>query len=100
MMMAFDQTPTPSLGAATVEALRAALARYAGDGEHSGVLREALRRAAAEAREKGITPERLLILLKDLWHAQGEPRGAIKAEEQRHRLQQLITWCIREYYAE
>src|SRR3954454_18761217 len=68
-MMAFDRTPSvPTLDPATVDALRAALARSVKQGNHADELRLLLCKAADEARTKGITAERLLILLKDIWY--------------------------------
>lgn len=97
--MAHDRSaPPPSLDPATLVALREALGRYAREGDHGDLLRDALCTAADEARAKGIRAEQLLVALKEIWHALPEVRGAQGSVEQRKLLQQVISRCIREYY--
>jgi Asp-tRNA(Asn)/Glu-tRNA(Gln) amidotransferase A subunit family amidase len=101
MMMAFDSTPPPArLDDETVAGLRVALARYIGDGDDSRELREALRRAAEEARAKGMRAEQLLIALKDVWHSLPALARLSRRDEQQRLLQRLITHCLDQYYAE
>jgi hypothetical protein len=99
-MMAFDRTPSlPGLEPATVEALRSTLARSVVQGNHTEELRELLCTAAAEAREKGILAERLLIILKDIWYSLPDVTSARSTGAETALLQELISRCIQEYYA-
>jgi hypothetical protein len=99
-MMAFDRTPSlPTLDPATLDALRATLARSANHGNHADDLRTVLCAAADEARAKGIPAERLLIILKDLWYALPEVANAPSADVANTLLQELISRCIQEYYS-
>lgn len=101
MMAHTSDSPPPALDAETVTAVRAVLARYVREGDHSAELRDLLMRIAAEARAKGIMAERLLVLLKEIWGSLPEVRHAERpaAGEQNALLQQLITRCIQQYYA-
>ena len=54
---------------------------------------------AAEAREKTILPEHLLIALKDVWNALPEVRAMTDAAHQIRLLQRVVTMCIKEYYS-
>ena len=99
-MMAFDRSPSPpTLEPHTVEKLRAVLASSLTDGSHSDDLKQLLCVAAAEAREKGILAERLLILLKDIWYSLPDVAGARSSASEHKLLQELISHCIHEYYA-
>src|SRR5581483_11918789 len=99
-MMAFDRTPSlPTLDPATIDALRATLARSVNDGNHADDLRDLLCKTAEEARTKGIPAERLLVILKDLWYALPEVANAPSADVANALLQELISRCIQEYYS-
>ncbi len=99
-MMAFDRTPAPlDLDPQTVAALRVALQKSADRGSHGDELREALCRAADEARQKGIHAERLLVLLKDIWYALPPIAGASSHDTSHVLLQELVSRCIHEYYS-
>jgi hypothetical protein len=99
-MMAFDRTPSPqNLDPDTVEAIRAVLAISVAQGNHSDRLRDLLCTAAAEAREKGIQAERLLVILKDVWYSLPEVAKAKSSTAENALLQELISRCIQEYYA-
>ena len=101
MMMAFDSSPTPPsrLDDATVTAVRDALRDYLVDDSHPHALRGALQRMSAEARQKGVRAEQLLVLLKDAWSTIPEVRAMTDARAQSHRLQHVVTMCIKEYYS-
>ena len=77
------------------------LARYVRDEGADAELRDLLARVAAEARAKAILPERLLIVLKEVWTSLPEVRQAEHTRLGVHNalLERLITRCIREYYA-
>jgi hypothetical protein len=98
MMMAHDSSPdTPELSEASVTALRSALIEYVSSNDASALDR-ALRLIAAEAREKQMHAERLLVALKDVWFSLPEHRESIDIEQQMRLLQRAVTVCIRAYY--
>jgi hypothetical protein len=101
MMMAFDSSPTPPsrLDDATVAAVRQALRHYLANDSEADGLREALQRMSAEAHGKGVRAEQLLVLLKDAWSTIPEVRAMTDARAQSHRLQHVVTMCIKEYYS-
>ena len=99
-MMAHDTGPNlpNAIGEEHLVALRRAIARYSGGGDPAE-LRETLKALAREARDKSVAPEQLLLLLKSIWYELPAVRSA-QAEADRTRvLQQLVTMCIKEYYA-
>lgn len=99
-MMAFEKTPgSPHLEAKTIEALRTALARSITQGDHEADLRDLLCRTAAEAREKGIRAEQLLVALKDIWFSLPELTNKTATDVDNALLQDLVSRCIQEYYA-
>jgi len=99
-MMAFDPTPnTPALDSATVNALRVALARSVAVGDHGEEVQALLRRAATEARMKGVQAEHLLVALKDIWYSLPGLSTYPGNDVQTRLLQQLIARCIQDYYA-
>lgn len=98
--MAFDRTPgSHSLDIATVRELREALTRSLESGSHGDELKAVLARCAAEAREKGLLAEQLLLVLKDVWYSLPQVSKQTGNEVQTRLLQQLIARCIQEYYA-
>ena len=100
MMMAYHSgPPSRELSEDTVDRLRAALAQFVIDGGETGELRDALCRMAREARTKEILPERVLVMLKDVWHALPDVRNAADPREKSRLLQRLVTLCIKEYYS-
>jgi hypothetical protein len=99
-MMGFEKTPgSPRLEAKTIDALRAVFARSIAAGNHDDTLRDLLCQAAAEAREKGIHAEHLLIALKDIWFSLPELMAKTPTDVDNALLQELISRCIQEYYA-
>ena len=98
-MMAFDRTPNePALDPSTVAELRAVLSRSVMAGNHGDDLKGLLRRAAGEARSKGLQAEQLLVALKDIWYSLPDLSTQPGNEMQTRLLQQLIARCIQEYY--
>jgi len=97
-MMAFERTPSPPLDPATVNELRLALTKSLEQGDHGDGLKTLLARAAAEAREKGMQAEQLLVALKDVWYSLPHLAANPGDERQTRLLQQLIARCIQEYY--
>ena len=99
-MMAHDRTPAPQLEASTTDALRAILGQAVRKGNHTDELRDTLCTVAAEARQKGIQAEQLLVILKDLWYSLPELSRASNPGAHTALLRELISRCIQEYYAE
>jgi hypothetical protein len=98
--MSLDPTPTsPSLDASTVDAMRAMLGRSAANGSHDPQLQDLLCATAAEARNRGIRAEQLLIMMKDIWYALPDVAARTSSDVDNALLEDLISRCIREYYA-
>ena len=98
--MAFDRTPnSAALDPVIVTELRAALSRSLKAGNHGDELKGLLTRAAADARQKGIQAEQLLLVLKDVWYSLPQLATLSGDDVQTRLLQQLISRCIQEYYA-
>ena len=101
MMMAHDPGPAPAiLRTQTIEAVRAAIIQYISTPSQSEELRDALHRMAAEARQKTVLPEQLLVVLKDVWYGLPGVQEMSDTTEQVRLLQRVVTMCIREYYAD
>lgn len=99
-MMAFDRSSSSAaLDPGTVTELRACFARSAQSGDHGEELKSLLARAAADARQKGIQAEHLLVALKDIWYSLPHLSAQPGNDVQTRLLQQLIARCIQEYYA-
>jgi hypothetical protein len=100
-MMAFDRTPpsTGALDSSTILELRAALSNSLHAGDHGTELKDLLKRAATDARKRGVMAEQLLLALKDVWYSLPELSTKPGSEVQTRLLQQLIARCIQDYYA-
>ena len=99
-MMAFDRTPnSAALDPVIVTELRAVLSRSLKAGNHGDELKGLLSRAAADARQKKIQAEQLLLVLKDVWYSLPQLAALAGEDVQTRLLQQLISRCIQEYYA-
>ena len=98
--MAFDSSHTPPsrLEDATVNAVRDSLRRYLADSSDPVALQRALLRLSAEAHDKNLHAEQLLVQLKDIWYALPEVRTMTDTTEQVRLLQRAVTMCIKEYY--
>lgn len=101
MMMAADSSHTPPsrLDDDTVAAMRDALRGYLASPSDPRPLQAALVRVSAEARERGMLPEQVLVALKDVWGALPEVRAMTDATSQIRLLQRVVTMCIKEYYS-
>ena len=101
MMMAHDSGPgSNDLTEETIEAVRSALVQYAGNTTPVESLGSALRIMAAEARNNSMQPERLLIVLKDIWYSLPAVQNMSEPRDQVRLLQSVVTMCIKEYYAD
>jgi hypothetical protein len=63
-------------------------------------LHSLLTRVGREAREKSIRPEELLITFKRLWNSLEESMRPHTADQYERIRQDLVTACIKAYYAE
>jgi hypothetical protein len=101
-MMAPDspnQSHPRVLSAPTTAALREAVTRHlerSSDGDES--LSRAVAMVVAEARERKMRPEELILAFKNLYDAFPEPKSAVARAEQAHLRERLVTACIRVYY--
>lgn len=99
MMMAHDSSPDPrSLDEDTIDAVRGALAQYVADPSRGDRLGVALRAMAAQARERSMLPEQLLVVLKDIWYGLPSVREMKEPTDVVRLLQRAVTMCIKEYY--
>lgn len=101
-MMAHDSSSSPPpriLSDETTAALRTAvlghLRKGPGDGEALG---DAVARVVAEARERDMRAEELILAFKALYDALPEPGSAAARAEQMHLRERLVTACINAYY--
>jgi len=101
MMMAHDSsfTPPSRLDDDTVATVRAALRAYLSTPADGTALQGALTRMSAEARDRAMLPEHLLVVLKDVWGTLPEVRTMTDTGEQVRLLQRVVTMCIKEYYS-
>jgi hypothetical protein len=99
-MMAFDRMPSPQLDTDTIVALQSVMQRAVRKGDHEQELQSVLARAASEARDKNIHAEQLLVIMKGLWYSLPDLRSAEDSDRHTELLQQLISRCISQYYAE
>jgi DNA primase len=59
-----------------------------------------LKKVGAEARQKNVRPEQLLVIFKQLWNSLAESLRPQNPEQQERVRQTLVTLCIQAYYAE
>ena len=99
-MMAQDSSSQrPDLSASAIAGLEKALAGFLTNPSDSKRVESALRVVTAEARQKQIHAEQLLVVLKDVWFALPPIRETPSGEPQNALPQRVITQCIREYYS-
>lgn len=101
-MMAPDSPYQPQprhLSAETTAALRAAVVAHlerGADGDES--LGRAVSIVVAEARERQMRAEELILAFKNLYDTLPEPKSAVARAEQMHLRERLVSACIRVYY--
>jgi hypothetical protein len=59
-----------------------------------------LRKVGREAQERGVRPEQLIIIFKQLWNSLAESLRPQNADQYERTRQLLVTRCIEAYYAE
>lgn len=100
-MMVHESTSNrPELSASALQSLASAMQEYATTGMTPSTLEPALVQLAAEAREKKIRAEHLLISLKDVWFALPAVEHARTPEEQNAILQRIVSLSVRAYYSQ
>ena len=95
-----SSTPEPrALSAAVRDLLGDAIASvYREDGAADGKLRDALKRASAEARERGLRPEELIVSIKTLLDdLPSDVRGLTTGDQLQIR-DRIVSACIRAYF--
>lgn len=101
MAVLIARTPVTSLSESLIKELHSALAEQLRKPDQtSPELHSLLTRVAREAREKGIRPEQLLVIFKDIWNSLAESVRPRIADEFERMRQELVTACIKAYYAE
>lgn len=101
--MEFDSGPMPpnELAQEAVDAVRCALEAYARHpAEAAAELRTALHELAREARLVAMPPEELLLILKRTWTSLPEVVSTPDPLAQTRVLQDIVTMCIKEYFAD
>lgn len=97
-MDADTSPPPPQLADETLRAVDRALASYLANSTRPAELDGALTKLALEARSKAILPERLIVILKDLWFARPEVDALPSGADQARLLERVVTMCIKRYY--
>ena len=86
-----------SLSEPTLEQLRRAIQeRRQSPAIGDTALQEALQAVAAEARERSLRPEELIVALKQLMDDPRPPRPG--SGDERHLREWIVTTCIRAYF--
>ena len=96
----FPVDPGTSLPAHTLDAVRDALRRQLAAPAPEAGLRPALRELSREARERGILPEHVIVLLKDVWHSVPQQASTLSPAERAQILERAVTLCIEAYFDE
>lgn len=91
-------TPGPAPSRATLDHLHRALLSFARREEADGALRAALGRLSAEARERGVPPEAVLVHLKQEWNSLPLADSHSGPNDRAAALQRVVTMCIKEYF--
>ena len=95
------QCPVSPLSDSTIQELRAALTDQLKQATGlSPELTRLLRKVGAEARQKKVRPEELIVTFKQMWNSVAESVPLQNAEERERMRQTLVTLCIQAYYAE
>jgi hypothetical protein len=95
------QSSLRSLSEATLSRLRSALAEQLklANGPTPELI-SLLKHVGAEAREKNIRPEQLIVAFKSMLNSLDESHGPREIEKHERVRQTLVTLCIQAYYAE
>ena len=88
------ELPSPA-----VVAVRTAVSEVMACPAEERVLRAAVCALAREAREHAVAPERLLVCFKSLWAEETAAHPMPDRRAQGALFDQMVTLCIREYFA-
>jgi hypothetical protein len=103
-MMANESRDRPerrALSDESVTALRAAVLQHSREpGASQAELKRALERVAAEARQRQMLPEELIIAFKAVWESLPEVQGTGSGADELRLRERLITMVIKAYYEE
>lgn len=90
-----------SLSESTMKELRTALTEQLKRPERpTPELANLLKKVASEGRERGIRPEELIVIFKQLWSSLAESMRPQNADQYERIRQNLVTLFIQAYYAE
>lgn len=92
--------PGDGLPPDVVAAFQAALRAYSLPPHDFEPLRASVHALAAEARNRSLPAEQVLVTLKDVWYTLPSVCSMRDATEQNRLLQQVVTVCILAYYQE
>jgi hypothetical protein len=96
-----DHSRVERVSPEAVAMLREALRKWvASESADDSALGTALRTVAAEARDRGIRAEELLVTLKTTWFEVGGTPTTPSSPSDHRRLDELVTACIKAYYDE
>ena len=97
----FAPMPVSALSESTMQELKSALAEQLKQPNGpTPELTRLLKKVGAEARQKNIKPEELIVIFKQLWNSLVESLRPQNTEQQERVRQNLVTLCIQAYYAE
>lgn len=99
-MMVQDSSPPPRprISTETLAILRDALHRYVQGQGSDDDLDGAIGRLSAEAHERGVPPEEVLVELKSVWATVPAVTTRAAARSEDGLLQRVVTLCIKSYY--
>jgi len=83
---------------ADLQAALAAFVRNGGEPADEGAVHAALQRMAAEAHERALHGEQLLVAFKRVWSEMPEVRAFREAGARQRLLDRVVTLCIDAYY--
>jgi len=90
-----------SLSETLIKELQAALTEQLRKPDHPAPeLHSVLMRIAREARDKNLGPEQLLVTFKQVWNSLVESTRTGSGDQLERIRQDLVTACIKAYYAE
>jgi len=89
----------PQVSGALLEQLRRALASHGACPSDDGDISGALRAIGVAARAEGVKAEQLVASLKRVFESLTPPPTLASHDARSKRLSNLVTICVREYYA-
>jgi hypothetical protein len=93
------RSPRHPLSSAVLAELRTAIAAYVTPAADDDDVSRALRAIGEQARAEGVRAEQLVTSLKRVYDAVVPPPTLASQDARAKRLANLVTICVREYYA-